>query len=444
VHLTPLLDRWTDDPGFAELLGALEGDGGPRAEVVVPDVARAFLLAGLARAAGRLVVVTTATTADAEALAADVAAFLGPDAAATFPAWETLPHERLSPRSETVAARLRLLHRLGLPDGTEGSGLQVLTVPARAMMQPLAPGLDQVDPVTVATGDRVDLEELLERLVAAGYTRTDMVERRGEVAVRGGLVDLFPPGEDHPVRVELWGDEVESIRAFAVSSQRSLTELPQVEAWPCREVRLGEAERGRARQLAGEVPVAGDLLAQVAEGLDVEGVESLLPLLFDQLQPLPAYLPGDAVLVLVDPKRTLDRAEEVRHQADEAAQASWGSAAEGGTAPVDGVAYRPLEEVLEEAGRALLRLGPFDSGQASAVRIDAHAIEPYRANVTRIAADARELVAAGSTVLCCTEGAGPAQRLVEVLREEGLTVPGLLYKSPSPRDRGGSGMPCSA
>ncbi|HET8787665.1 MAG TPA: transcription-repair coupling factor, partial [Actinomycetes bacterium] len=305
MRLTPLLDRWNDDPAFAELLAALaQGQDQVRSEVVVPDVARAFLLAGLAQAGGRLVVVTTATTADAEALAADVAAFCGPDSAAVFPAWETLPHERLSPRSETVAARLRLLHRLGAGDT---DGLRLLAVPARAMMQPLAPGLDAVDPVRVARGDRVDLEELLERLVAAGYQRTDMVERRGEVAVRGGLVDFFPPGEDHPVRVELWGDEVDSVRSFAVSSQRSLTELPEVEAWPCREVRLGEAERGRARQLAAEVMGTQDLLAQVAEGLDVEGVESLLPLLFDRLQPLPAYLPGDAVLVLVDPKRTLDR-----------------------------------------------------------------------------------------------------------------------------------------
>jgi transcription-repair coupling factor (superfamily II helicase) len=298
------------------------------------------------------------------------------------------------------------------------------------MMQPLAPGLDAVAPVRVGRGDRVELEELLEQLVGAGYRRTDMVERRGEVAVRGGLVDFFPPGEDHPVRVELWGDEVESIRSFAVASQRSLTELPSVAAWPCREVRLGEAERGRARQLAAEVMWAQDLLAQVAEGLDVEGVESLLPLLFDDLPLLPAYLPDDALLVLVEPKRTLDRAEEVRRQADEAMQASWGSAAEGAAAPVEGVAYRPLEEVLEGAGRALLRLGPFDSGHAAAARIDAHAIEPYRANITRVAADARELVAGGSTVLLCTEGAGPAQRLVEVLREEGLTVPDLAAEPP--------------
>jgi transcription-repair coupling factor (superfamily II helicase) len=427
VRLQPLLDRLPDDPAFARLLEQLERDRGAPAgaQVVVADVARTLVLAGLARWSGRLVVAVTATTSDAEALATDVAAFLDPGRVDCFPAWETLPHERLSPRSETVAKRLSLIHQLApdrLGNGQGGTGLAVLAVPAKAMMQPLAPGLDRIEPVGVATGDQLELEDLLERLVAAGYQRTDMVERRGEVAVRGGLVDFFPPGEDHPVRVEFWGDEVEGVRSFAVASQRSLTELPSVEAFPCREVVLGAAERSRARQLAHEVPAAGDLLARVAEGLDVEGVESLLPLLYDRLPALPDYLPAGAVIVVIDPKRTLDRAEEVRKQAEEAMQASWGSAAQGGTAPVEGAAYQPLEQVLEASGRALVRLGALDAG-GSALRIDAHPIEPYRANITRIAADAGELRAEGYTVLLTTEGSGPAQRLADVLRDEGLQVP---------------------
>ncbi|HZD73901.1 MAG TPA: transcription-repair coupling factor, partial [Actinomycetota bacterium] len=446
MRLEPLLERLPADEAFTDLLQALEptakaGPGRPPTgrgrgdtpatrgggvQVVVADVARAFLLAGLARWSGRLIVAVTATTSDAEALVEDVGAFLGRDSVDCFPAWETLPHERLSPRSETVAKRLSLLHRLR-PDrdgsGTERTGLAVLAVPAKAMMQPLAPGLDLISPVRVATGDQLDLEELLARLVDAGYQRTDMVERRGEVAVRGGLVDFFPPGEDHPVRVEFWGDEVEGIRSFAVASQRSLTELPSVEAYPCREVRLTNAERSRARQLAGEMPVAGDLLARVAEGLDVEGVESLLPLLYDTLPTLPDYLPAGSVLVAVDPKRTLDRAEEVRKQAEEAMQASWGTAAEGGAAPLEGAAYQPLDQVMERSGRARVRLGALDAGSPDAVRFEAHPIEPYRANVTRIAEDARGLAADGYTVLLTTEGSGPAQRLVDVLGDEGLQVP---------------------
>jgi transcription-repair coupling factor (superfamily II helicase) len=441
VRLEPLLDYLPADPAFTRLLEALETEGDERpaeAQVVVADVARALVLAGLALWSGRLVVAVTATASDAEALAADVAAFLDSDRVDCFPAWETLPHERLSPRSETVAKRLALIHRLApaRERGGQGeTGLAVLGVPAKAMMQPLAPGLDRIQPVRVAQGDRLDLEELLERLVAAGYQRTDMVERRGEVAVRGGLVDFFPPGDDHPVRVEFWGDEVEGIRSFAVASQRSLVELPSVEAFPCREVRLGAPERSRARQLAHEAPAAGDLLGRVAEGLDVEGVESLLPLLYDELPSLPDYLPAGAIVVLVDPKRTVDRAEEVRKQAEEAMQASWVSAAEGGRAPVSGAAYQPLEGVLERSGRAMVRLGALDAGDPAALRIDAHPIEPYRANVARIAADVRQLAGEGYTVVLTTEGSGPAQRLVDVLREERLEVP-LVAELPATTARG--------
>jgi len=438
VLLAPLLDRWPAAGAFAEIVAALDEGG---ADVVVPDVARAFLLAGIANAdldpggarggAGPhgLILAVTATSADAEALAADAAAFLGLERVAVFPAWETLPHEPLSPRSETVARRLALIHRLARqaagepPETPEQAPLTLLATPARAVMQPLAPGLDTIEPVRVARGDQMDLEDLLERLVAAGYERTDMVERRGEVAVRGGLVDFFPPGDDHPVRVEFWGDEVEGIRAFAVASQRSLTELPAALAFPCRELRLTAAERQRARQLAAEFPAAGELLSQVADGLAVEGLESLLPLLFDELRLLPDYLPGGAVLALVDPKRTGDRAEEVRVQAEEAAQASWAAAAEGGRAPVEGAGYRPLAEVLAGSGRPVLRVGPFDPGGPRILRVDAHAVEPYRANVTRVAADARALAADGYTVLLCTEGAGPAERLRDVLRDEGLPLP---------------------
>jgi transcription-repair coupling factor (superfamily II helicase) len=438
VRLAPLLDRWPAAASFSEALAALEEGG---TEVVVPDVARAFLLAGISVHAGTggliragagprtLVVAVTATSADAESLADDVAAFLGPERVAVFPAWETLPHEPLSPRSETVARRLALIHRLArqatgaAPQTPEHLPLALLAVPARALMQPLAPGLDQIEPVRVARGDQLDLEDLLERLIAAGYERTDMVERRGEVAVRGGLVDFFPPGDDHPVRVEFWGDEVEGIRSFAVASQRSLAELPAAVAFPCREVRLTSAERQRARQLAGEFPAAGELLTRVAEGLAVEGLESLLPLLFDELRLLPDYLPADAVLALVDPKRTGDRAEEVRVQAEEAAQASWTAAAEGARPPVEGAGYRPLADVLAGSGRPVLRVGPFEEAGSRAVRIDAHAIEPYRANVTRVAADAHALAADGYTVLLTTEGAGPAERLRDVLRDDGLPVP---------------------
>jgi transcription-repair coupling factor (superfamily II helicase) len=437
VRLEPLLDRWPQDPAFAELVDAIEAADGQTTRAVIADEARPFLLAGLVRMTGRLLVVVTATETIADALVEDVEAFLGTGAAAVFPAWETLPHERLSPRSETVARRLALLHRIRTeaagPDGERALG--VLAVPARALMQPLAPGLDRVSPIRVAKGDEIELDDLLERLVAAGYRRTDMVERRGEVAVRGGLVDFFPPGEDHPVRAEFWGDEVTDLRSFAVASQRSLTDIESVTAWPCREVRLTSAQRQRARELAREFPTVGDLLAQVAEGLEPDGVECLLPVLFPELPALTDYLPGDAVLVVADPKKTVDRAEEVRAQADEALSASWLTAAEGARAPAEGAAYRPLTEVVAGAKRAVVELGALAGGLGGAIAFDAHPVGPYRAEIPKVAADARALAAEGNLVVLATEGGGPAQRLVEALRDEDLVAP-LTPELPAGLDAG--------
>ena len=165
-----------------------------------------------------------------------------------LPSWETLPHERLSPRSDTVARRLAVFRRLAHPE-TEGHAgpVRVLVMPVRALLQPVVEGLGELVPVSISTGDRVDLADLAERLVAAAYTRVDMVEKRGEFAVRGGIIDVFPPTEDHPLRVELWGEDVEEIRWFSIADQRSL-EVADHGVWapPCREILLTDAVRARA------------------------------------------------------------------------------------------------------------------------------------------------------------------------------------------------------
>ena len=166
----------------------------------------------------------TATAREAEELAGALGSLLPPEAVAYFPAWETLPHERLSPRSDTSGQRLAVLRRLAHPDpaGTRTAAVTVLVTPVRGLLQPMVGGLGDVEPVALAAGDNCDLDEILARLVDIGYVRTDLVEHRGEVAVRGGIIDVFPPTEEHPVRVELFGDTVEETRYFRVADQRSL------------------------------------------------------------------------------------------------------------------------------------------------------------------------------------------------------------------------------
>ena len=125
-----------------------------------------------------------------------------------FPSWETLPHERLSPRADTVGRRLAVLRRLAHPERVRRCAARVVVTTVRSMIQPLAPHLGELAPVRIATGAEIDLAEVTEQLTMLAYSRVDLVTKRGEIAVRGGILDLFPPTAEHPYRIEFWGDEV--------------------------------------------------------------------------------------------------------------------------------------------------------------------------------------------------------------------------------------------
>ncbi len=199
-----------------------------------------------------------------------------------FPAWETLPHERLSPSAEIVGTRLEVLGRIG---GWQGTTPLVITASVRGAIQPLAAGLTDVAPIELAVGGRGhDLGNVSARLVELAYHRVDMVSRRGEFALRGGILDVFPPTAPHPYRVEFFGDEVDQIRAFSVADQRSLPgDVGEVSLIASRELLLTERVRERARGLKDEFPGLRGMLEKMSEGIPVEGMESLLPALADRL-----------------------------------------------------------------------------------------------------------------------------------------------------------------
>ncbi|MGH9279015.1 MAG: transcription-repair coupling factor, partial [Acidimicrobiales bacterium] len=235
--LPPLLSRHPEIAGLA---------GASSAVVAVPEPARAFTVAGLANLSGRRpIVVAVPTTAEAERLAHDLRAYLGGDEhddehgdgfgpVEVFPAWETLPFERVSPGVETMGRRLRVLWRLR--DHGEDHLPRVVVAPIRALVQRLGPHVEEVEPIVVRPGDQVDPHDLVRRLVAAGYRREYQVEARGEVAQRGSIVDVFPSTADAPVRIDLWGDEVDRLNRFSVSDQRSTGDVAEVALFPCREV----------------------------------------------------------------------------------------------------------------------------------------------------------------------------------------------------------------
>ncbi len=284
---------------------------------------------------------------------------------AYYPSWETLPHERLSPRSDTVGRRLAVLRRLRHPgaDGAIGR-LRVVVAPVRSILQPQVRGLGDLEPVELEPGDTAELDDITRRLADAAYTRVDLVEKRGEFAVRGGLVDVFPPTEQHPIRVEFWGDEVDEIRAFAVADQRTIEKVDRLWAPPCRELLLTDDVRRRAAALGDAHPQLAEMTDKLAAGIAVEGMESLAPVLVDEMELLVDAMPDDTQVVVVDPERVRSRAHDLVATSEEFLGASWAAAAGGGTAPIDlgAASYRELDDVLahaRELGRSWWTVSPF-------------------------------------------------------------------------------------
>jgi transcription-repair coupling factor (superfamily II helicase) len=183
-----------DEPALAQALGRTA------ATLAVPEAARALVTAGLAGLTRRRpIVLAVPTSSEAERLANDLAAYLGDDRVELFPAWETLPFERVSPGVETMGRRLRVLWRLRKPDRAP----DVVVASVRALVQRLGPHVEDVEPISIRRGQQIDRDDLVHDLVAAGYRREDLVEHRGELAVRGSIVDVFPSTADRPVRVDL-------------------------------------------------------------------------------------------------------------------------------------------------------------------------------------------------------------------------------------------------
>ncbi|HKS47886.1 MAG TPA: transcription-repair coupling factor [Amycolatopsis sp.] len=406
--------------GDASLQGIVERAGAPVLELEGATTTRQLVVAALAAGAGRPVLAVTATGREADELEAALASLLGASEVAGFPSWETLPHERLSPRADTVGRRLDVLHRL------RGEGApKVVVATVRSLIQPMAPGLGSLSPADLRVGEEHEFEAVLDRLVELAYTRVDMVEKRGEFAVRGGILDVFPPTADHPYRVEFWGDEVSEIRAFAVADQRSLPgEIEAVHAPPCRELLLTADVKARAAELAERHAAdahLAEMLGKLAEGIPVEGMEALIPVLCDgELELLTDAMPEGAHVVLADPEKIRARAHDLVRTGQEFLEASWMSAAGGGKAPIDlgASAYRGLAEVAKHAGetnRPWWTLSQLTSEDTDVCKIAIEATPAYRGDFEQVTQDLRAHLATGGAAVLVVAGHGTAQRAVEQL-----------------------------
>ena len=397
-------------------------------------------IAALAAADAPLLVVT-ATEREAEELFAALRALTAVETA-YFPSWETLPHERLSPGKETVGARLETLHRI-LQDPATGQSPRIVVASARGVIQPVSTSAARRAPIRLAVGEACDPVELAHDLDRFAYAREDLVARRGDFAVRGGIVDIFPVTHEYPVRIEFDDDTIAAIREFQVADQRSMTEgeLDAITVFPCRELLLEDAVRDKAAALAqahANNPSLAELLESLAEGIPKEGMEALQSALDPEpLQLLPLLMPQGTRVLVCDPDKVRRRAADLATAGREFLEASWTATTMGADAPLDaadldlsGSGYRTFSEVREQSLAAEVswwQLVPqgflADDSSGELLVVPSHDAPAPRGKEDAFATffdAARTGVAQGDTYVAVTNSKGSATRLVERAREAEL------------------------
>ena len=259
----------------------------------------AVVVGKIASGAGRCVMVIARDDVRLAELAEALAFFAPEIDRLEFPAWDCLPYDRVSPNPEIAGRRIDTLSRLA-SDGSARPCILLTTVSAALQRVP-PPAEIAGRALLVRRGDRLDPAILVERLTHLGFTRVETVADRGDYAVRGGIVDLFPPRYDEPLRIDFFGDEVDGIRAFDVASQRTTARLEACTLLPISEVVLDDETikrfRVNYRSLTAANAADDPMYAAVSAGQRHQGLEHWLPLFYERLRTIFDYLP-DAPVIL--------------------------------------------------------------------------------------------------------------------------------------------------
>ena len=266
--------------------------------------ADALLLAQLGlreKGSGKLTAVVTADATDAQRLIDEMAFFAPELRCVLFPDWETLPYDTFSPHQDLISERLATLWRISQRDRI--SGADVVIVPATTALYRLAPpGFLAGYTFHFKLKQKLDEAKFKAQLTLAGYSHVSQVVSPGEYAVRGSLIDLFPMGSSVPYRVDLFDDEIDSIRTFDPDSQRSLYPVPEVRLLPGREFPMDDAARARFRSRWRELlegdPTRSRIYKDIGNGVATAGIEYYLPLFFEETATVFDYLGADATVVL--------------------------------------------------------------------------------------------------------------------------------------------------
>ena len=389
--------------------------------IIAPTSLHPFLAS--IRAAERPLLIVTSSSRSSEDLVNDLRELH--DDVFEFPAWETLPHERLSPRSDTVAQRISTLIKLK----ENKANNPIVVTPVRGLIHRIINSLAQVPVRELAVGAQCDLKELINHLGELAYQRTDLVERRGEFAVRGGIVDVFLPLANQPVRIDFFGDEIEDISYFDVAGQRTTGVVSEsIKILPCRELLLTPAVQAKARALIIDFPQASEILEKLSEGIASEGMESFIPLLVDSTESILDRMPTNTEVIFIDEERIKSRASDLLATNEEFYLASWLNAASGGATPLHSgsgtyMQWDELNSEIDKNGLQKRSFNVFGSDlDTEAVFLEAQAIDPLRGNTERLVDEFRSAAEAGQSLVFAAHGHGMHERYSNLFRSAEISV----------------------
>ncbi|MBP3223416.1 MAG: transcription-repair coupling factor [Actinomycetaceae bacterium] len=409
---------------------SLQGDIDiPVSKGIVP-----FLFARMVQVKDGMLVVVVPTGREAQQLFDSLACILPREYLDIFPSWETLPHERLSPRFDTVAQRLLVLRRLACPQ--DFPPLKILIMPMRSFIQPIVHGLGKQKSITLIEGHSYDMEEVEKDLVLSAYSRVDMVEKRGDFAVRGGILDIFPPHLPHPVRIDFFGDEIEEIHYFSIADQRSSEErVEKVHIPPCREILLTDDVRQRARMAIETFPGAADILEKIADGISVDGMESLAPILVERMETIDEVIPRNSRVCIVEPERCEQRSQSLQETTEEFLAAAWSAAVSGGKIPVDVrtasfVSYDQMINRVDNKNMQVVRIAGISDLMRGEKKSHVHPSPKFHGSNEKLQEFLREHVKEGWVCVVVFSGKGPASRFERQFMEEGIPAR-LVEEMPS-------------
>ncbi|HLS42124.1 MAG TPA: transcription-repair coupling factor [Paenalcaligenes sp.] len=421
--MTTLMDTEIQNPlslsSTSQILKALK-TGLRYSQPLPPGSGDAWLIADLAAKSAKPLVILCSDPLDALRLAEEIPLFSPKLQVRQFPDWETLAYDGFSPHEDLVSSRLQAMNAL------LNGAVDVLTVPVTTALYRLAPpSFLAAYTFSFKQGETLDEAQLREQMILANYTHVTQVTAPGEFCIRGGLIDIFPMGSVLPYRLDLFDDEIESIRAFNVDSQRSLYPVPAVELLPGREFPMDEAARTLFRTRFREVfegdPSRALPYKDIGNGIAFAGVEYYLPLFFDETATLFDYLPSDSIIVTEGEVAT---AIQQFHHETHGRYQFLKSDSERPVLPPDALflSEDELHEHLKGFARLHLAAGEHndDFTPLPEVAIARRAEDP-------VAALRKEIANSSRRTVLCADSAGRRETLSQMLHDFGINISGQSH-----------------